>query len=132
MYTYNSLLGLSGSGGGLYLEVVEHRLHELLRLLLENVYVDEAWYLETYSDVADALQEGTISSAREHYINVGYFEDRMPHYIVVDAEWYQNTNPDVAEGIRQRAIKSADAHFQMAGFKEGRLPYAGWSLSKST
>jgi hypothetical protein len=132
MYTYNSLLGLSGNGGGLFVEVVEHRLHDILRILLENVYVDESWYIETYNDVADAVRKGTLSSAREHYINVGYFEDRMPHYIVVDAEWYLNINSDVAEGIRQGVIKSADEHFQMAGFKEGRLPYAGWSLSKST
>jgi hypothetical protein len=132
MYTYNCLLGLSGSGGGLFVEVVEHRLHEILRMLLETVYVDETWYIENYQDVAGAIQEGILSSAREHYINVGYFEDRMPHYIVVDAEWYLKTNPDVAEGIRQRTIKSADEHFQMAGFKEGRLPYAGWSLAKST
>jgi hypothetical protein len=132
MYTYNSLLGLSGIGGGHFVEVVEHRLHDILRMLMENVYVDEKWYMEPYKDVTDAIQAGIFPSAREHYIRIGYFEDRMPHYIVVNAEWYLTANPDVAEGIRQRLIKSTDEHFQIAGFKEGRLPYAGWSLTKST
>jgi hypothetical protein len=49
---------------------------EVIKLLLREVALDEAWYLETYPDVADAVARQAIGSAREHYLNFGYFEGR--------------------------------------------------------
>ncbi|HEX3862977.1 MAG TPA: hypothetical protein VHY35_14925 [Stellaceae bacterium] len=128
MQSYSSIVGLFGEEGGRYIEVVEHRFHEVIRRLLKDVHVDEVWYRETYQDVEAAIIGGSLSSAREHYITAGYFEDRFPHWIVVDTAWYLQQNSDVAEGIRVGKIKSAEEHFRIAGFREGRLPSPGWSL----
>jgi hypothetical protein len=128
MYSYSSMIGVFGNEGGRYIEVMEYKFHDMIRLLLQHVHVDENWYRENYQDVEDAISRGAIASAREHYIAAGYFEDRFPHWIVVDTAWYLDNNPDVAEGVRLGNINSAEEHFQMAGFKEGRLPFEGWTL----
>lgn len=49
-----------------------------MQLLLCAVTVDEQWYCETYPDVAAAIAEGSVDSAREHFIEFGYFEGRRP------------------------------------------------------
>jgi hypothetical protein len=131
MQSYNSILGVTGNGGGRYIEVLESKFHEIIRTLLEEVNVDETWYRETYADVEEAIREGKFPSARDHYITAGYFEDRMPHWIGVDSSWYLESYRDVAEGIRLGKVASAEEHFRMAGFKEGRLPFPGWSLLRA-
>jgi hypothetical protein len=128
MRPYSVIVGLFNDGYGRYVEVLEHELHELIRVVLKNIDVDEKWYCETYVDVRDAIQNNQVSSAKEHYVKVGYFENRLPHPVVVDAVWYMQQNPDVAEGIRLGNIESAEQHFYRYGFKEGRLPSHGWSL----
>ena len=127
MHSYSSIVGVS-SVGHRYIEVIEEKFHDLIKMLLEDVRVDEAWYRKTYDDVEEAIRSGTFASARDHYIESGYFEDRFPHQIVVDTAWYLENNPDVVEGIRLGRVKSAYEHFLGAGFKEGRLPFSGWSL----
>lgn len=131
MFTYGFLVGTDRQGGGRFVEVREDRLHLLLRQLLKDVAVDEAWYRRTYSDVDAAIRSGEIRSAQEHYQTAGYFENRLPREILIDSSWYLSEYPDVAEAIRLGTILSAEQHFQVAGFKEGRLPHRGWSLHKS-
>ena len=128
MYSYSSIVGLFGNEGGRYIEVAEDKFHKLLKLILESIHVDEDWYRQTYSDVEEAIQNGQVGSARDHYMEAGFFEDRFPHWIVVDASWYLKNNPDVVDAIKSGKIASAEEHFQRAGFKEGRLPFPGWSL----
>ncbi|WP_298357687.1 hypothetical protein [Rhodoblastus sp.] len=111
-----------------FIKLDENRLRAVLRNLLELVAIDEKWYLETYSDVRAAFRQGKFSSAREHYVNSGYFEDRLPRPIKVDVDWYLETYPDVAEAIRNKKCASAQEHFEANGFKEGRQPFEGWSL----
>ena len=50
----------------------------LMQELLAHADFDEAWYLSTYKDVADAVAQKKIASAREHYLHYGYFEGRLP------------------------------------------------------
>lgn len=50
----------------------------LIRRFLLSVPVDTEWYLSTYGDVAEAVEEGVIQSARDHFIDAGYFEGRQP------------------------------------------------------
>jgi hypothetical protein len=95
---------------------------KLIRLLISGIEMDEAWYLSQNQDVAAAVQEGTIASARDHFVNEGYFEGRLPFPLVVDEEWYLATYPDVADGVGKGIIASAEQHFRYDGHREGRLP----------
>jgi hypothetical protein len=122
------LISDTGSGDGHYVELLETKLIDLLRILITRVEVDEKWYLATYSDVAAAVKNGALNSAHEHYVRAGYFENRMPGPIQVNEDWYTEEYPDVLSAIRAGAVKTGQEHFERNGFKEGRLPYAGWSL----
>jgi hypothetical protein len=50
----------------------------LIRRLIEPVFVDEAWYLQAYPGVGQAIARGAIASAAHHYLSHGYFENRLP------------------------------------------------------
>jgi len=50
----------------------------LIRRLIEPVFVDEAWYLQTYPTIARAVARGAIPSAAHHFLAHGYFENRSP------------------------------------------------------
>ncbi len=103
-------------------------LRDLLRLALEQVRVDERYYLRSYPDVGEALQRGAFTSPRHHYVEFGYFEDRLPFKIEVDEEFYFKENPDIRDSVIAGLIPSAQVHFERHGYKEGRLPSADWSL----
>ena len=40
---------------------------------------DEAWYLTTYPDVAEAVRSGRAKSGYDHFIEHGYGEGRKPN-----------------------------------------------------
>jgi hypothetical protein len=94
----------------------------LIQALLVGIEVDEAWYLERNEDVAEGIRAGTIRSAKEHFLDHGYFEGRAPFPMAVDEAWYLATNADVAEQVRLGTFESAQAHFDDSGWHEGRLP----------
>jgi hypothetical protein len=100
----------------------------LLRLALEHVRVDERYYLRSYPDVGVAIENGSFTDPRHHYVEFGYFEDRLPFKIDVDEEFYFRANPDIKAGVRGGLIPSAQVHFERHGYEEGRLPREGWSL----
>lgn len=92
----------------------------LMQELLAFADFDEAWYLSTYKDVADAVAQKKFKSAREHYLNYGYFEGRLPTAKGFDASFYAKTYADVV-----RAMKGSDPtkmleHFISHGYAEGR------------
>jgi hypothetical protein len=95
---------------------------DILKLLLRAVPVDEAWYLTRYPDVAEAVNTRIFKSAKHHFVEIGYFEGRMPCQFQVDDRWYLEKYADVAEGVRNGDIKSAEEHFLSHGYEEGRLP----------
>ena len=97
------------------------KLQALLRVFLELVIVDEEWYKANYPDVVDGIREGAVSSAKDHFIHNGYFENRLPHEIRVDEQWYLSANPDVAAAVKA-GLTSARAHFSEDGYREGRSP----------
>ena len=128
MLSYGYLMSDVGPATGHYVELQEAKLFGLIRVLLEMVEVDEAWYLKINQDVAEAVESGALTSGRSHYIVSGYFENRLPRPVTVDEQWYLAEYPDVAEAIRTGSVSSASAHFEGSGFVEGRLPQEGWSL----
>ena len=96
---------------------------EMIRALLSAFDVDEAWYLSQNADVALGIKDGSIRSAREHFIDHGYFEGRQPFPIEIDEPWYLEHNPDIAETVRRGEYVSAQDHFNGPGYREGRVPF---------
>lgn len=96
---------------------------DLIRQFLIGIEFNEAWYLERYPDIADAIKTGHISSAREHFINDGYFEGRLPFPITVNEAWYLQQNEGVADFVRRGLLESGQQHFDENGYREGRLPF---------
>ena len=105
-------------------ELSYDELQQMIRVMLAGLQVDEAWYLARYEDVAAGIRDGTIASAKEHFIDHGYFEGRQPFAMAVDERWYLSTYADVAEHVRQGAFPNGQHHFDASGYREGRLPRA--------
>ncbi len=95
----------------------------ILRTMIQGIEVDEAWYVRTYDDIGNAVKDGAVRSARQHFVDDGYFEGRLPFPIHVDERWYLAENDDVADSIRRGAVDSAQDHFDKNGYREGRLPF---------
>lgn len=95
----------------------------IIKLMLSGVPVDEEWYLAQYPDVAKAISEGQVESPRQHFIDNGYFEGRLPFVMSVNEKWYRKEYPDVAKGIQSGNLATAQDHFVRDGYKEGRLPF---------
>lgn len=108
-------------GEGAVVVMPQDRFKSMLMLFLELVPVDEEWYKATYPDVAEGISTGSISSAKEHYVRYGYFENRLPHAAAIDEGWYLSTNSDVADGIANGGL-APTAHYQEHGYREGRWP----------
>lgn len=96
---------------------------KILRTMIRGIEIDEAWYLRTYEDIALAVREGIVTSAKQHFVDDGYFEGRLPFPIVVDERWYLAQNPDVEVSIRDGVVGSGQGHFDQDGYREGRLPF---------
>lgn len=97
---------------------------------IAEIDLDEAWYCGRYPDVDEAIKDGVLAGARQHYRDSGYFEHRMPFAIAVDERWYLAQYDDVSATLSRKLYVSAQGHFEEVGFKEGRLPYPGFTLTK--
>jgi hypothetical protein len=118
------LVGISTVRGESRVNLSYEEFVSLLKLLIAGIDVDEEWYLRTYEDIGRAVKEGTVGSAKQHFVNDGYFEGRLPFPIRVDERWYMQQYRDVAESIRKGTLPSAQVHFDDDGYREGRLPFA--------
>jgi hypothetical protein len=96
---------------------------QLIRRLIADAQVDEAWYLESYPDIADAIRQGVVASAKVHFVQDGYFEGRLPFEITVDEKYYLANNTDVTDHVRKGDVMSGQQHFNENGYREGRLPF---------
>ena len=95
----------------------------ILRLMISGIEVNEEWYLTEYQDIAQAIREGKVGSARQHFIDDGYFRGTATLPDAVDERWYLEQYPDVAESVRKGVVGSGEQHFVEDGYREGRLPY---------
>lgn len=96
---------------------------KLIRIMISGVEVDEAWYRQQYEDIGRAIRDGQVASAKQHFVDDGYFEGRLPFPIDVDEAWYQSEYPDVADSVRSGVVASPQIHFDEDGYREGRLPF---------
>jgi hypothetical protein len=101
----------------------------LIRQLLDIWPFDESWYLATYPDVSQAVRDGKFQSARQHYLNFGYFESRLPCAPEVDDVWYLQQYRDVAQGIATGEFRDPTQHYIEFGYREGRAPFEGGLVS---
>lgn len=53
-------------------------LKQVLQVFIPLIPFDEAWYCESYPDVAAAVSCHLIESAHRHFIDYGFFEGRSP------------------------------------------------------
>lgn len=109
--------------GELRVNVSYENFVAILRQMIQGIEVDEAWYARAYEDIGDAVKQGSVASAKQHFVHDGYFEGRLPFAIRVNEAWYLAQNPDVADSIRNGTVISAQEHFDRDGYREGRLPF---------
>jgi hypothetical protein len=96
---------------------------KILRMMITGIEIDENWYLATHEDIARAIAGGSVASARQHFVDDGFFEGRLPFPMPVDERWYLEQYPDVADSVRKGIVGSAQQHFAEDGYREGRLPF---------
>ena len=118
-----AFLTISTVKGELMVSCTYENMVQLLRQMIIGVEVNEAWYLERYPDIAEAIEQGIVKSARLHFVNDGYFEGRMPFPIRVEERYYLAHNPGVSEYVRKGMLESGQQHFEENGYAEGRLPF---------
>lgn len=95
-----------------------NKLKMLISYIVAKEPFDENWYLTTYPDVKSAVTNGTLESAKQHYVETGYFEGRLPGIGEFDTKKYIEKNPDLAQMTGDEAMM----HFIYTGYSEGR-PY---------
>jgi len=66
------------ANGQTMIQMTQDDFIEMMRAIVVNVDIDEGWYLRRYPDVAEAVRAGTFKSAKDHFVNNGFFEGRMP------------------------------------------------------
>ena len=111
-----------------YLAVDMHYFSRAHGALVKQIAFDEGYYLSRYPDIGDAIKAGTIASALDHYVAIGYYENRMPYEILIDEEWYLNEYPDIRRAVANQDFASGQNHFDDQGYAEGRLPFAHFKL----
>jgi len=88
-----------------------------------RIYFDEKFYLNTYTDVKDAVVKKYFPTGLSHYLQYGRTkkENRAPNPFV-DFQYYLANNPDVANAVKNDPNQSAHKHLFTWGNKEGRRP----------
>ncbi|MSP03012.1 MAG: hypothetical protein EXR07_18495 [Acetobacteraceae bacterium] len=118
-----ALVNFAAVKGELTVSASYSQFTAMIRILLQGIDVDEDWYRAQYPDVAEAIRDGTVPSAKEHFLADGYFEGRMPFLIKVDEKFYLEQNPGIADYVARGELESAQQHFIDNGYREGRQPF---------
>jgi hypothetical protein len=112
--------GVKTDAGTYYPQEVVDRLFEVIA---RSIPVDEGFYLASNPDIDEALKAGDISSAAQHFVEHGFYEDRLPCSVLINEDDYLARYPDVAAGIEDGSLASATDHWIRYGRFEGRLAY---------
>lgn len=80
---------------------------------------NESVYLAENPEVAEAVNNGLLSSGFEHWLRFGYAEGRSPQ-IVFDEDFYLETYPGVAEAVANGVFFNGLEHYVLFGEDEGR------------
>ena len=120
---------IRGDTDAAFLTVSRSIIVDLFSFLLERVQFDEEYYRNSNPDLASAEKSGQITSLHTHYMEHGYFENRLPCRVDVDVAFYTETYPDVGDAVIAGRVASPAWHFETFGFREGRLPRQGWQFA---
>ncbi|ANY79525.1 hypothetical protein BB934_15915 [Microvirga ossetica] len=112
--------GIKTESGTFYPQEIVDRLFEIIA---RSIPVDEEFYRANNPDIDEALKAGDISSAAQHFVEHGFYEDRLPCSVLINEEDYLARYPDVAAGIDDGSIASATDHWLQYGRYEGRSAY---------
>ena len=97
---------------------------ELFRLLTGALAratgFDPQWYSTAYPDVGQAITDGQLADAFEHFNYSGYQEGRLPADLPVDEAWYLESYPDVGDALADGSVASVREHYHASGYLEGR------------
>ena len=115
-------LNLMSVAGRVKVDLTIDELHRIIRLFLVSLDVDEEWYVLQYPQAASEIALGICQSAKDHFVQTGYFEGCAPNRVAVDDGWYKSKYADVAEGLARGDHVSAETHFFQFGYSEGRFP----------
>ena len=99
-------------------------LKSLLKTIAECAPFSEQFYLETYTDIAEAYAAGQIPNLHEHFVELGYFEGRIGAPPAVDEAYYINLYKDVGQAVMRGDVTSGVEHYETSGYAEGRIPSA--------
>ena len=84
---------------------------------------DEAGYLRLYPGIAEAMMQGVVDTAWNHYANHGRQEGRMPND--VDPAFYLSAYPAIEQDLgRTPTARDAAPHYITLGRARGYLPNA--------
>ena len=95
---------------------------KILRMMISGIEVDEEWYLKENEDIAQAIAKGAVGSAKQHFVDDGYFEGRRPFPMPVDERWYLEHNADVAESVRKGVVSGASSISSRMATARGACP----------
>ena len=84
-------------------------------------FFDFQWYLETYPEVQELIDQGAYRSAFYHYIHIGGQKGYSPSPDF-DEEFYVQANPDVNKALEKGEIRCGYHHYLAYGEREGRDP----------
>jgi hypothetical protein len=102
------------------LTVDQEGFKAFMREVLLAMPFDEAWYLARYPDVAEVVAKGK-TTARDHYVEFGYYEGRLPGLNGFDGAAYCRAYPDLAHLLSHpESTDLASVHFVEYGYREGR------------
>jgi hypothetical protein len=82
---------LPTEGNDGYLHIRYEQFKDIVQNIIDDIYVDEPWYIETYPDVSVAISDGTIETAKQHFVRYGIFEGRKPRDTTAD--WQLDARP---------------------------------------
>lgn len=97
-------------------------LKTLLQAVVAQAPFSEAFYRETYPDLAEAHAAGLIPDLHQHFVESGYFEGRFGAPPPLDEAYYTSTYRDVGQAVLKGDVESGLEHYLRSGAAEGRLP----------
>jgi hypothetical protein len=91
--------------------------------LRTSQYIDPAWYLLRYPEVASAIERGAWRCALHHYLanDTPTRFDPSPEFS--EAHYFRRY-PDIAAAVQRGSYRNGYAHFIHTGLAEGRLAQA--------
>lgn len=97
------------------------KIQEICAAPLLRVLFDAPWYLATYPDAVQMLEDQEWMTALDHYLAIGADDGRAatPYF---DAEWYLTTYREVDTGPYSNRFLDALHHYLATGCRSGHCP----------